>query len=212
MRFATLVIRHEKGNKALHEGHKNARQVSAGSRGPKNRNNARNILYMCRLNGHADARAARPSPLQRILSVGLPTPSPIGSHLLTYTASRCLPPEGFAWTSHNLRNGATSATYAIGARLIVIRYAGGWFTSSTVLEAKYMDFTIHSPLRRESSLATSTKVVPAKIGEPSRSSRTVPARASVLWQIDSRVGSPCKWSLRLSIEVCSSAIITESSG
>ena len=42
-----------------------------------------------------------------------------------YTAALCLPPAGFAWTSHSLRKGAASAAYAIGARLTDIRYAGG---------------------------------------------------------------------------------------
>ena len=59
-----------------------------------------------------------------------------------YTAALCLPPAGFAWTSHSLRKGAASAAYAIGARLTDIRYAGGWSTNSTVLEAKYIDFTM----------------------------------------------------------------------
>ena len=43
----------------------------------------------------------------------------------TYTTSLCLRPAGFAWTSHNLRKGAASAAYTIGARLTDIRYAGG---------------------------------------------------------------------------------------
>jgi hypothetical protein len=59
-----------------------------------------------------------------------------------YTAAKRLPPEGFAWTSHSLRKGAASAAHAIGARLTDIRYAGGWSTNSTVLEAKYIDFTM----------------------------------------------------------------------
>ena len=33
-------------------------------------------------------------------------------------------------------------TYAIKVRLNDIRYAGGWFTKSTVLEFKYVDFTM----------------------------------------------------------------------
>jgi hypothetical protein len=44
--------------------------------------------------------------------------------------------------SHSLRKGAASAAHAIGARLTDIRYAGGWSTNSTVLEAKYIDFTM----------------------------------------------------------------------
>ena len=59
-----------------------------------------------------------------------------------YTSALCLPPAGFAWTSHNLRKGAASVAYAIGARLTDIRYAGGWSTNSTVLEEKYIIFTM----------------------------------------------------------------------
>ncbi len=36
--------------------------------------------------------------------------------------------------------------YAIGANLTDIRYAGGWSTNSTVLEAKYIDFTMRPSL------------------------------------------------------------------
>ena len=61
-----------------------------------------------------------------------------------YTTALCLPPACFAWTSHNLRKVVASATYAIGAKLTDIRYAGGWSTNSTVLEAKYIDFTTRS--------------------------------------------------------------------
>ena len=57
-----------------------------------------------------------------------------------YTAALCLPPAGFAWTSHSLRKGVASAAYAIGAKVTDIRYAGGWSINSTVLEAKYIDF------------------------------------------------------------------------
>ena len=59
-----------------------------------------------------------------------------------YTAAHCLPPVGFVWTSHNLRKGSASVAYAIDARLTNIRYAGGWSTNSSVLEAKYIDFTM----------------------------------------------------------------------
>jgi len=63
-----------------------------------------------------------------------------------YTTARCLPPAGFAGTSHSLRKGAASGAYAIGARLTDIRYVGGWSTNSTVLEAKYIDFTMRPSL------------------------------------------------------------------
>ena len=55
---------------------------------------------------------------------------------------QCHPPEGFSWTTHNLRKGAASAANAIGVRLTDIRYVGGWSTNSTVLEAKYIDFAM----------------------------------------------------------------------
>ena len=59
-----------------------------------------------------------------------------------YTSAVCRPPAGFAGTSQSLRKGAASTAYAIGTTLTDIRYAGGWSTNSTVLEAKYIDFTI----------------------------------------------------------------------
>ncbi len=52
------------------------------------------------------------------------------------------PPNGFSWTSHSLRKGAASAANAIKAPLNDIRYSGGWFTNSNVLEAKYIDFAM----------------------------------------------------------------------
>ena len=85
-------------------------------------------------------RAAGPSPPQKRQSYPASTLS--GWLTTAYTAALCLPPAGFAWTSHSLRKGAASAAYAIGARLTDIRYAGGWSTNSTVLEAKYIDFTM----------------------------------------------------------------------
>ena len=60
-----------------------------------------------------------------------------------YTAAECLPLEGFSWTSDSLRKGAASKAHAIGARFTYIRFAGGWATTSNVLEAKYIDFTMH---------------------------------------------------------------------
>ena len=60
-----------------------------------------------------------------------------------YTAADSLPPEGLnRWTSHSLRKGAASAAHAIGARLTENRFAGGWATTSNVLEAEYIDFTM----------------------------------------------------------------------
>ncbi len=77
----------------------------------------------------------------KIQSSGPQTPSPDGSSKLA-KLSTAAPPEGFSWTSHNLRKGVASASNAIGARLTDIRYAGGWSTNSTVLEAKYINFAM----------------------------------------------------------------------
>ena len=59
-----------------------------------------------------------------------------------YKAVGHCPPQGFSWTSHSLRKGAASAANAIKIALNDIRYAGGWSTSSTVLESKYIDFSM----------------------------------------------------------------------
>ncbi len=40
------------------------------------------------------------------------------------------------------RKGAASVAYAIKVRLTDIGYAGGWYTSSTLLESKYVNFTM----------------------------------------------------------------------
>ena len=60
-----------------------------------------------------------------------------------YAATDCLSPEGFRWTSHNLRKRGASAAHAILARLTDTRFAGGRGTTSNVFEAKYIDFTMH---------------------------------------------------------------------
>jgi hypothetical protein len=62
--------------------------------------------------------------------------------LHTCNVVQCHPPEGFNYTSHNLRKGDVSASHAIGARLTDIRCAGGWSTNSNVLEARYVDFAM----------------------------------------------------------------------
>ena len=134
----TLLLRHEKGQQTLNEGERNARQVpsseapriaamlaafftGAGAMGPRTRRWA--------LTPAEDRELWTANTLSGWLTAA-------------YTAALCLPPAGFAWTSHNLRKGAASAAYAIGARLTDIHYAGGWSTNSTVLEAKYIDFTM----------------------------------------------------------------------
>jgi len=57
-------------------------------------------------------------------------------------ATKNNPPQGFNWTSHNLRKGATSAANSIKVPLNDIRYAWGWSTNSTVLESKYIDLAM----------------------------------------------------------------------
>jgi hypothetical protein len=59
---------------------------------------------------------------------------------------RAQPVTSFNWTSHTLRKGAASTSNtesnAIKIPLSDIRYAGGWSTNSTILEAKYNDFAM----------------------------------------------------------------------
>jgi hypothetical protein len=57
-------------------------------------------------------------------------------------ATKQSPLAGLSWTSHNLRKGAASTANAIKVPINEIRYAGGWSTSSTVLESKYIDFAM----------------------------------------------------------------------
>ena len=104
---------------------------------PQNCSNARGILSRGRSYGTANAPLG-PRPCRR--DRAMDSQHPLG------VAYDCRPPAGFAWTSHNLRKGAASAIYAIGARLTYIRYAGGWSTNSTVLEAKYINFTMSPSL------------------------------------------------------------------
>ncbi len=61
---------------------------------------------------------------------------------LALRATNHNPPASFSWTSHSLRKGAVSAANAIKVPLNDIRYAGGWSTNSTVLESKYIDFSM----------------------------------------------------------------------
>ena len=51
------------------------------------------------------------------------------------------PPAGFAWTSHSLRKGATTAAYVIGVTMIKIKYYGGWSHESNVV-LDYIDPTV----------------------------------------------------------------------
>jgi hypothetical protein len=51
------------------------------------------------------------------------------------------PPDEFAWTSHSLRKGAITATYAIGVHCRKSFFPGGWATESSVV-LHYVDPTL----------------------------------------------------------------------
>eukprot|EP00873_Tetraselmis_striata_P020949 jgi/Tetstr1/441213/TSEL_029469.t1 len=54
---------------------------------------------------------------------------------LVLTAVHEAPPARFAWTSHSLRKGDTTAAYVIGVTMQKIKYFGGWaMESSAVLD------------------------------------------------------------------------------
>ena len=134
----TLLLRKEKGKKNLSEGHMNSRQVPCSE-----------VPRVAALLAAFFTRQGTMGQRKRRWSLSPAEDSELWSAdtlsewlVAAYTAAKRLPPEGFAWTSHSLRKGAASAAHAIGARLTDIRYAGGWSTNSTVLEAKYIDFTM----------------------------------------------------------------------
>ena len=59
---------------------------------------------------------------------------------VAYTAAGHQPPVGVRWTSHSLRKGAASASFAIGVPIGIIRYMGCWSRKSTVPETTYIDY------------------------------------------------------------------------
>ncbi len=134
----TLLLRHEKGQQTLNEGERNARQVLS-SEAPRNAAMLGTFFTSAGTMGPRSRHRA----LAPVEETELWTTNTLSGWLTTaYTSALCLPRVGFAWTSHSPRKGAASAAYAIGARLTDIRYAGGWSTNSTVLEAKCIDFTM----------------------------------------------------------------------
>ena len=140
--FITLLLRQEKGKKALAAGLMNVRQIPC-SQAPRIA-----ALLGSFFKGQKSMKKRKGPPLRRwALSpaedLELWSADTVSGWLLeACKAVDCHPPEGFSWTSHSLRKGAASAANAIGARLTDIRYAGGWSTNSTVLEAKYIDFAM----------------------------------------------------------------------
>jgi hypothetical protein len=140
--FVTLLLRDEKGKKALGAGQRNVRQIPC-SKAPRFAALLRAFFAgQHSMKGRNGQRSRRWSlgPSEDTALWSADTVS--GWLLLACNVVQCHPPEGFSWTSHSLRKGAASAANAIGVRLTDIRYAGGWSTNSTVLEAKYIDFAM----------------------------------------------------------------------
>ncbi len=140
--FITLLLRHEKGKKALGAGRRNVRQNPCSD--------VPCIVALLRaFFAGQHAMEGRHGKRRRRLSLGpsddkaLWSADTLSGWLLdACKVVRCRPPEGFSWTSHNLCNGSTSAANAIGTRLTDIHYIGGWSTNSTVLTTKYIDFAM----------------------------------------------------------------------
>ena len=145
----TLLLRHEKGHKGLNAGYRNTRQI-ATHKAPRIAALLRAFFKGQRSMGPAREKLSRRWSITPREEREMWSADTLTEWLrAAYTAAECLPPEGFSWTSHSLRKGAASAAHAIGARLTDIRFAGGWATTSNVLEAKYIDFTMQpSPAAR----------------------------------------------------------------
>ena len=135
----TLRLRMEKGRKSLREGRRNTRQIlrkdmprvaaalQAFFNGMHRRGRMRNLRWA--MNAKEDDSKWSAKTATEWLQTA-------------YKATGNNPPTGFSWTSHSLRKGAASAANAIKVALTDIRYAGGWSTNSTVLESKYIDFSM----------------------------------------------------------------------
>jgi hypothetical protein len=138
----TLLLRHEKGHKGLNAGYRNVRQIAIRE-APRIAALLRAFFKGQRSMGPAGDKLSRRWSITTREDKEVWSADTLTEWLrAAYTAADCLPPEGFSWTSHSLRKGAASAAHAIGARLTDIRFAGGWATTSNVLEAKYIDFTM----------------------------------------------------------------------
>lgn len=132
----TLLLRNEKGKKNRRT--KSVRQI-----------NARNLPRVAELlRAYCSGTAPRGrfqrrwalSPADDNASWSATT---VGDWLQqAYQSCGLRPPAGFNWLSHSLRKGAASAAHAIAVMLTVIRFMGGWATTSTVLEAKYIDYAM----------------------------------------------------------------------
>ena len=138
--YTTLRLREEKGHKDLREGMRNKRQIVCSGL-PR-------VGHMLRAYFVGTSTMGPPLTRRWALSHEEDKAHWTASTLSTwlhevFTKAGHSPPRlGFRWTSHNLRKGAASDAYAIKIPLTDIRYAGGWSTSSTILESKYVDFTM----------------------------------------------------------------------
>jgi hypothetical protein len=134
----TLRLRNEKGHKARNKGQRSVRQIAVLDAPRPAAALAAYFTGTAKL-GHRKRRWAL-TPAEDAARWSAETLS--GWLRAAFTAAGHSPPEGFSWTSHSLRKGAASAANAIQVRLTDIRFAGGWATNSTVLEAKYIDFAM----------------------------------------------------------------------
>ena len=135
----TLRLRNDNGHKALCAGMRNIRHIVCSDL-PRVGNLLR--VYFAGTNTMGSP-LARQWALNREEDKAQWTAATLSTWLQDYfSKAGHSPPPGFYWTSRSLRKGDASAAYAIKVRLTEIRYAGGWSTSSTVVESKYVDFTM----------------------------------------------------------------------
>jgi hypothetical protein len=134
----TLRLRNEKGHKARNKGQRSNRQIAVLD-APRLAAALAAYFTGAATLGHKKRRWAL-TPAEDAARWSAETLS--GWLRVAFTAAGHFPPEGFSWTSHILRKGAASAANAIQVRLTDIRFARGWATISTVLEAKYIDFAM----------------------------------------------------------------------
>jgi hypothetical protein len=134
----TLRLNKEKGQQHLREGRKNTRQILVDDM-PRVAKAIKDFFEGMRM---MKTRARRWALTAREDKSRWTATTSTEWLQLALRATKHSPPAGFSWTSHSLRKGAASAANAIKVPLNDIRYAGGWSTNSTVLESKYIDFSM----------------------------------------------------------------------
>ena len=138
----TMLLRREKGHKGLNAGYRNIRQIPTliaallraffqgqSSMGPAGDKQSRRWSITPR----EEREMWSADTLTELLRTA-------------FTAAKCPPRARGLQLDLTLRKGAASTSHAIGVRLTDIRCAGGWATTSNVLETKYIDFTIDAAL------------------------------------------------------------------